>query len=132
MRALIAGNPPPLLISSRLLIVEIASALARRLREKTITRSIFLESRAAFDDDSKFEYQLIDATLEIVTDARDLVCKHPLRSYDAIHLASALKIARFFRQANLPAPVFLSADDRLIQVARAEKLKAENPNSHSQ
>ncbi len=125
-------KPSPLMLSSRLLIVEIASALTRRLREKAITPSVFRESLSLFDDDCKFEYQLLDVTRDIINIARSLVSRHPLRSYDAIHLASALYVAAFFRQTALPAPIFLAADERLLHAALAEGLEADNPNTHAQ
>lgn len=131
IRELVAARPRHLFASSRLLIVEIASALTRRLREKLITPRVYRDALKTFDDDCQLEYQLIEATDETIHTARDLVMRYPLRAYDAVHLASALSAARSFRQAELPAPIFLSADDRLIQAAHAEGLLAENPNEYS-
>jgi predicted nucleic acid-binding protein len=130
IRQIATARPSYLLISSRFLIVETVSALARRLREKLITPKVYRDSLAAFEDDCQFEYHLIEVTAETVNVARDLVGRHPLRAYDAVHLASALSTAKFFRPAELPEPVFLSADDRLVQAAEAEGLVADNPNRY--
>ena len=128
IRNLIDAEPPHLLVSSRLLQIEIISALARRFREKSITPSEFAESRTAFDEDCKLDYQLLGITAEIVTLACRLVERHPLRSYDAIHLAIALNVAQFFLDTGLPPPIFLTADERLIPIAQAEGLATGNPN----
>ena len=50
--------------------------------------------------------------------------------YDAVQLASALIIARALTGTGLAASTFLTADDRLLNVARAEGLLADNPNWH--
>jgi hypothetical protein len=63
--------------------------------------------------------------------------RHPLRAYDAVHLATALIAERSFRAKGLPPLLFLSSDDRLLTAARAEGLAAsadfspDNPNLHS-
>jgi predicted nucleic acid-binding protein len=58
-----------------------------------------------------------------------LVTKHPLRAYDAVQLASAMRVqARAL--AKIPGLTFLTADDRLKSIAQAEGLSADNPNDH--
>jgi predicted nucleic acid-binding protein len=61
----------------------------------------------------------------------DLLEHHPLRAYDAVQLASALIVARALTGTGMGAPIFLTADDRLLDVARAEGLPTDNPNWHS-
>jgi hypothetical protein len=56
--------------------------------------------------------------------------EHPLRAYDATHLATALTAQRFLTSQSSPSLVFLSADDRLSRAASAEGLAADNPNLH--
>lgn len=77
IRELVAARPRHLFASSRLLIVEIASALTRRLREKLITPRVYRDALKTFDDDCQFEYQLIEATDETIHTARDLVMRYP-------------------------------------------------------
>lgn len=55
---------------------------------------------------------------------------HPLRGYDAIHLATALILNQGLVGGALPPLNFLSADRVLHKAARAEGLTAENPNEH--
>jgi predicted nucleic acid-binding protein len=63
--------------------------------------------------------------------AEDLLLAHPLRAYDAVQLASALDTAAFFAAVGLAAPIFVSADRRLLAAAEAEGLIADDPNRHS-
>lgn len=62
--------------------------------------------------------------------AGELLDRHPLRAYDAIQLASALRINEVLTTANLSSPTFLSADNKLLAVAAAEALPTDNPNDH--
>ncbi len=118
-----------LFIASRLAAVEINSAFARRLREATVTQVEYADHLSAFDEDCRVLYHLIEPTLETLDLARDLVAKHPLRTLDALQLASAILANRVFIRLNLSALAFLSADDRLLQIARQEGLTTENPNA---
>ena len=51
-----------------------------------------------------------------------------MRAYDSIQLASAITARNSFAEADLPSPVFLTADDRLLMAARAEGFDTDNPN----
>jgi predicted nucleic acid-binding protein len=59
--------------------------------------------------------------------ARSLIFKYPLRSLDAIQLASAI-VARRVVKVN---PVFLTADDRLLPIATSEGVTAINPSTQA-
>ena len=59
-----------------------------------------------------------------------LANKHPLRAYDAMHLATAwLLIQELLRAGGQPL-TFVSADDTLLGIAYVVGLQAENPNHH--
>lgn len=75
-------------------------------------------------------YRVIDADLSVTLLAVELAQRHPLRAYDAIHLAAALDITTQAHNAGLPPLVFVSADVGLLAAARAEGLATENPNDH--
>ncbi len=66
----------------------------------------------------------------IISRARDLLDRYPLRAYDSVQLASALVANQALVLRKLPPLIFVSADDRLVKVATAEGLATENPNSH--
>lgn len=64
----------------------------------------------------------IELTSEILTLSRDLIKRHPLRAFDAIHLASALRVNK-----EMMEPVTLiAADERLLQATKAEDLTSLN------
>jgi predicted nucleic acid-binding protein len=76
------------------------------------------------------------AMLKLFTTAiLDLACvlleRHPLRGYDAIHLATVLTVQQSLQRQGLPTLTFLSADDHLNQAAITEGLAVDNPNNHS-
>ena len=62
--------------------------------------------------------------------AGKLVRKHPLRAYDAVQLASALRVHPAFARSRSTSLIFLTADDRLLANAQAEGLTTDNPNLH--
>jgi hypothetical protein len=55
---------------------------------------------------------------------------HPLRAYDAVHLACALMVQRLMQQRGLPPPLFMAADDALLAAAAAEGFAVDNPLLH--
>jgi predicted nucleic acid-binding protein len=74
---------------------------------------------------------VVEVDRSLIESAGQLVGKHPLRAYDAVQLASALRILPAFAQAKTIALMFVSADDRLIAAAQAEGLSTEHPNQYS-
>jgi predicted nucleic acid-binding protein len=68
-----------------------------------------------------------DGVIDLAT---KLVASHPLRTLDAVHLATSLLAGRFLDSLDLGPVVFVSADDRLLEAADAEGLRTENPNGH--
>jgi phosphoheptose isomerase len=56
--------------------------------------------------------------------------RHPLRGYDAMHLATALAVRQSLQRQGLPTLIFISADDNLNTAASAEGLAVDNPNDH--
>jgi hypothetical protein len=51
--------------------------------------------------------------------------------YDALHLACAMTVCDTLRQHGLSAPVFVAADDTLLEAASTEDFVVENPLLHS-
>jgi predicted nucleic acid-binding protein len=115
--ALVAGGEP--VATARVAYAEAHAAFARRWRERSIGERDFLRLRRDFDRDWRGWLRL-DVTEEILRRVRDLVRRHPLRGYDAVHLAAALELA-----GETAAPVvFVTADERLRAAAEAERLAA--------
>ena len=76
------------------------------------------------------QYQIVEVDRALTEAAGQLIARHPLLAYDAIQLASALHIYPSFAQARRTSLTFLSADDRLLAIAQAERLASDNPNHH--
>jgi len=75
------------------------------------------------------QYQLVELAASPIDRAGLLLDRHPLRAYDAVHLASALLANDTLQTTGLPPLVFLSADDRLLAAAQAGDLATDNPNA---
>jgi predicted nucleic acid-binding protein len=130
LRALIAPEKDPLLFISRITIVEVISAFARRTRDGSLLPAEFATARDAFQGDCLDQYQVMPPSLAVIDLACALLERYPLRAYDAMHLATALSAQRFLDiQGYLPL-TFVSADDRLNHAAAAEGLVTDNPNRH--
>jgi hypothetical protein len=64
----------------------------------------------------------------MVNVAIQLTRRYPLRGYDAVQLAAAVRINRDLVSNHLPPLVFVSADNQLCSTAAMEGLITENPN----
>jgi predicted nucleic acid-binding protein len=111
--------------------VEVTSALMRRVREGTLTLVDYAQVQNAFRADCLNEYELVTAIGDIIDQADRLLEQHPLRAYDAIHLATAVTANQQLLANNFAPLTFLSADDRLNRAATAEGLAVDNPNDDS-
>lgn len=130
VRTLVAPGAGHTLLTARLTMVEVYSALARRQREGSVLMADYAIAAQAFTTHSVTEYEFVELDLKVVALARDLLERHPLRAYDAVQLASALIANQALQAAPLPPLIFLSADDRLNLVAATEGLTVDNPNLH--
>jgi hypothetical protein len=122
-----AGNT---IVTAQISLVEIYSALNRRVREAAIYPADYVNVIADLTSLWFSEYEIIELTQSVIDETRFLLERHPLRAYDAVQLASALHAHRVLPTAGFPTPVFLSADDRLLAAAQAEGLTTDNPNHH--
>jgi hypothetical protein len=118
------------LFSAALVNVEVVCALSRAQREERIGMRRRNESAGLFALEAQQNLESIAVSADILQSAHRLALRHPLRAYDAVHLATALELAERMLWAGLPAPIFVSADGNLLAAARAEGLVVENPNEH--
>ena len=102
-------------VTSALLSVELRSALRRRVSEGNLDsqRVPAILTRVATD---RAYWTLVEVARDVIAGAETLVATHPLRTLDAIHIASA----QLFR-ARIGAPdlIFVSADARQTEAAAA-------------
>jgi predicted nucleic acid-binding protein len=108
--------------TSKIGYAEVHAALARRRREGGLSTNGYALACRSFEEDWK-TYVRVDLRDEVLQLARDLIKRRPLRGFDAIHLASALTLGR-----ELGEPMrFVAADARLLDAAKAERLRVMNP-----
>ena len=122
-----AGN---MLLISRITVVELRSALARRKREASIQPQDHTDALNALSEDCLLRYRFVEFEAPVVDLAGELLDRYVLRAYDAVQLASALVINRLLAEANLASLIFVSADSNLLASAQATGLQIDNPNVH--
>ena len=105
--------------------METLSAFTRLHRENKIDPSLLAQNIQVFKMDWESQYQIVEVEKSDFERAGELLQKHPLRAYDSIQLAFALKIYSAFAQTAPNAFTFVSADDRLINAAQTENLNRE-------
>jgi predicted nucleic acid-binding protein len=110
--------------------IEIVSGASRRVREGTLTTRTARAVRLLIDRHARREYVVVGLTPQVVRRAEDLLAGHPLRTYDAVQLASAMESNTRLVVAGLSPLIFVSADVRLLVAAAAEGLMTEDPNAH--
>ena len=114
-----AGAPAA---TSKIGYAEVHAALARRRRDGSLSTRQYTKASRNFEEDWQ-TYVRVELRDEVLLLARDLIRRRPLRGFDAIHLASAMTLAR-----ELGEPMtFVAADARLLDAAKAEKLQVVNP-----
>lgn len=107
-------------VASAVLPVELRGAFGRRVADGTLdaTRVPEILRRVAGD---RAYWTLVEVRADVLAAAETLVAIHPLRTLDAIHVASAQLFAARVPTAEL---IFVSADDRQTEVAAAVGLIA--------
>lgn len=119
---------PAIAFTSQLTIVEATCAFARRVREGTLTITDQTRLLTLFERDVVYKYDLIDVLPLTIKTACQLANRHPLRAYDAIQLATGWLINQELQRVGRPPLTFITADDRLLNIAQAEDLGTANPN----
>ena len=84
---------------------EVLSALQRKVREGTLAAAEAQRLARRVQRHFARRYRLVAITPARVTQANTLVQAHPLRAYDALHLACALAVRETLQQYGLPAPL---------------------------
>jgi predicted nucleic acid-binding protein len=103
--------------TSRVAYVETLSGLARKTREGTVSSTDRSRALKVFHQDWK-QFFVVEVSDPVCRRAGELVNAHPLRSLDAIHLASALLV----RERTEAVVEFAAFDRRLSHAAASEGL----------
>lgn len=130
VRNLAAPTAANTIITTQISLVELYSALNRRVREKSVTALRYKRIQSVISYVWSAQYETVELTDKLIGEAKLLLERHPLRAYDAVQLASAIQARMNLLIAGFTAPVFLSADDRLLLAAQAEGFITDNPNLH--
>lgn len=96
---------------------EMYSGFNRRKREGYLSARQYTRLSRQFEEYWTTSIH-VELTQEVLTLAKGLLERHPLRAFDAIQLASALIFQKGIRE---PLP-FVAADSRLLDAASAEQL----------
>jgi predicted nucleic acid-binding protein len=109
---------------------EIVSALQRCVREGILEAHQAQHLAQQVVEHMTQSYALVAIAPPVVTQACVLLQRHPLRAYDALHLACALAVREAIEHQQLSVPVFVAADDTPLVAAAAEGFPADNPLQH--
>lgn len=118
------------LLLVRITWVEVLSAFARRQREGGITAAEVAALIAKFRSEFNSRYRVIEVDLALVERAGELIVQYPLRAYDAVQLASALRVQYLLTSMPETQLIFVSADKRLLDIAQSAGLAIDNPNNY--
>lgn len=116
---------------SQITLVEVVTSICRKAHEKIFTPAERDTLIDVFRADSDDVYGVRLLTPAMCTAAGNLCRVHRLRAYDAMQLACALDLRDEIKAEQVPGPVFVCADNNLLNVAKAEGLMVENPNNYS-
>ncbi|MFV9507355.1 MAG: type II toxin-antitoxin system VapC family toxin [Oscillochloridaceae bacterium umkhey_bin13] len=130
-RALTAPGTGNRIQTARLSTVEVVSALNRRVREGTLDPDDYQIVRDDFLARCRRSYRLVPITSTLLNRTRSLLERYPLRTYDALHLASALEVEAQLMSVQRTKITFLAADLRLLAAAQSEGLQIDNPNNYT-
>ncbi len=116
VRHLFRDNSP--IATSKIAYTEVFAALTRRKREGHFTRIRYNQVCRLFEREWP-AYLIIEFHDVVLRLSRELIKRYPLRSLDAIHLASAKSLKQDLKRAI----TFVCADERLLNCARLQGFK---------
>jgi predicted nucleic acid-binding protein len=119
VRALLEGAKAVLV--SSLAIVEAVSAFRIKERQGVFTPEEVHLAVEALEAHAALQYRSVPPRPPVLREAKRLLLRHKLRAYDALHLATALVVARVggLHPQELP---FWTADEEQAKAAEAEGL----------
>lgn len=110
--------------------VEVVAGLYRRHRMGHLTAVDAQRSAGAFLHECAVAFRVLTIDSATLDSAIKLIGTHPVRAYDAIQLAAALRLRTEYERVGLPPLIFVSSDQALNRAAAAEGLVVEDPTAH--
>lgn len=134
MRALCLPRTGNAISTSQLASIEVEVALYRKAQERSINEADRDKCVTAFRRHILKRYSVVPISDDVCRGARRYVhvagLPHPLRTYDALHLASAQIISDTLATLGTPSLIFVAADRRLIAIAQYLGFATDNPEDH--
>jgi uncharacterized protein len=130
VRGITRRSPSTVIYIARITAVEVACAVARRRKGKTLKPRRASSILHRFRQHLAGRYTVIEVTPALLDDAMRLGNTHALRAYDAVQLAVALEVNRSYQAAGSSPVTLVSADQALNDAATAEGLLVDDSNSH--
>jgi len=115
---------------TRIARVEVIAAVTRRRRGGVLPIAAATSLLAQFRHDAAHQYNILEVTPAMLTDAERLAEVHGLRAYDAVQLATAVELHQARSRAGLSQLTLISADQELNSAATAEGLIVDDPTKH--
>jgi predicted nucleic acid-binding protein len=127
---LLVANPQNVFLITQMTIVEVSAATSISVRTGKLTKRQGQQAYGNFANDVDTDaYQLLAVDRAIIDRAALLAQAHPLKGYDALHVATGLQAARNLADQEITL-VFVSGDDQMLRAAEAEGLMTDNPFWH--
>jgi len=104
--------------TSKIAYVEVHATLMRARRAGRLTGNQYTLVIGQFEREWP-AYTRVDLHDDVLRLGREMVRRHPLRGYDAVHLASAVALRRGLDEEI----VFAAADAKLLAAAASERLR---------
>src|SRR2546427_4451426 len=119
VQAIVTQQSGQTIYTSVLTQPEIVSALRRRVREGLLEAPEAERLAQQVLEHMTQSYALAAITPSVITQACMLLHRHPLRAYDALHVACALAVREAIAPRQLAELVFVAADVPLLAAAAA-------------
>ena len=125
----VSGQARHIILVAEITRVEVAAGLAVIERVGRIRRVERDRAYRRFMSRLAHRYAIMPLSTDDLATAAHLTQQHPLKAYDAIQLATALR-SRRRRADHQLAFTFIAGDTPLIAAAQAEELLTDNPFDH--
>jgi len=121
------GQPRHLILVAEITRVEVAAGLAIIERVDRIKKTERDREYARFTAQLVHRYAIIPLTTGDFEAAADLTQRHPLKAYDAVQVAVAIRYHHLLAAYQL---IFVCGDNALLAAAQREGLSTANPFEH--
>lgn len=123
------GLPVHTMFIAGVSVAEVSAALSVLHCRGIISRRQRDDAYDHFIADLEKQFAIVAMPLQDFYSAAELSQRHPLKAYDAVQLAVALRQNQVLAAHNLTL-TFVSGDDTLLVAAQAEGLPTDNPFDH--